>query len=156
MSDGKKAIIGVAQKQGKVALIVVGSIVAAVALFYGVRLAYNKIQKGAWQSRSKRELKEQDKELKETTPKPSYKDSEYVAMADHIEQAVDGAGTDEDAIYDVLRKMKNNQDMVKLQTAYGIRFGDEDLYESIKSDMSSSEIAKCNNILQGNGITITI
>ena len=83
---------------------------------------------------------------------------QYIALADQIELATEGPWydpTNEDAIYSALMQLKNNRDYLELVKAYGMRDG-YTLQSSIQGDMSPSEIAKCNQILQSSGITYRI
>lgn len=86
--------------------------------------------------------------------KLSYGDLEYEKMADTLERAMAGCGTDEEAIYSVMSRMNNNTDVLKLSAAFGTR-QDETLSQWLGGDLSSSEMAKVNAILKNKGITIT-
>lgn len=91
-----------------------------------------------------------------TYPKP-----QYVIFADQIFTAVDGAQTDEDAIYEVFNSMETYDDISQLIVAYGVRevsdpggFGwwvgqknQYNLAQSLRADLDSSELAKVNQIL---------
>lgn len=52
---------------------------------------------------------------------PSYSKNEYKAMADRLEKAMAGPGTKEDEIFEVIEKLNNNIDAVKLNAAFGVR-----------------------------------
>lgn len=84
--------------------------------------------------------------------KPSYGSEVYSKFADQMENAMNGAGTNEDIIYKVYSYMHNDADMVKLNQAFGIR-EENTLREWILGDLESSEIAKINEILRDKGIT---
>ena len=73
-----------------------------------------------------------------------------------------GATTDEDAIYNVFSKMKNDLDVTQLISEYGIHTyylslrkiaTDMDLPQWIHEEMDEDEIAKLNGILAKNNIT---
>ena len=90
--------------------------------------------------------------------KASYPDAVYSNLADSIEQACLGFGTDEQIIYQVFSKMNNDLDVAKLIVAYGTRrieFTLEmgTLAQVLVSELDSSEIANVNNILSKKGIT---
>ena len=90
--------------------------------------------------------------------KASYPDAVYSNLADAIEQACLGFGTDEQIIYQVFSKMNNDLDVAKLIVAYGTRrieFTLEmgTLAQVLVSELDSSEIANVNNILSKKGIT---
>lgn len=95
--------------------------------------------------------------------KLTYLDTQYNQLADMIEQATDTAGTDENTIYGVFQKMKNNADVLQLIKAYGKRYnfwfgiplGKFDLTQILVSELSRNERRKVNDILAKKGITIT-
>lgn len=84
--------------------------------------------------------------------KKSYTQSQYNAFAGQLYYAMKGFGTDEEVIYSVFSKMQNDLDVIALTNAYGIRDG-YDLQGWLRGDLSSSEMAKLNNILSNKGIT---
>lgn len=73
------------------------------------------------------------------------------ALADKIHEAMDGWGTDEDAVYEVMNKMNSRSDVVLLIKTFGIRDG-KNLVQWITSELNASERAKVNNILQTNNV----
>lgn len=82
----------------------------------------------------------------------------YKNAADTLFNAMDGAGTDEDAIYGVFEQIDNQDDWNELVRRYDTRtISNGPLMGSItgtlqvhlKSDLSKSEITKCKNILAG-------
>jgi hypothetical protein len=104
---------------------------------------------------------------------PTYADSQFQSFCDALVQAMNGCGTDESAIYQIFGYMRNDADIRKLVTTFGIRyiepcwisqsdayaiwlFNDKayggELASWLNFDLSSSEIAKVNSILKGNGI----
>jgi len=110
---------------------------------------------------------------KEQTGKLSYPPTQYKAWADGIQGAYDpygtfGAGTDEDTIYNILRKLKTNDDWLQLQKVYGVRdytdytynpFGSTskiNLVESLNQELGGSEKNKVNQILKSKNITYRI
>lgn len=98
--------------------------------------------------------------------KPSYPELTYVNLADTIEGAtkglVAGIGTDEEAIYDVFKKMNNNLDVILLEKAFGEREAADCIWGCpalrlgafIIDDASASVIEEINTILSAKGITI--
>ena len=74
--------------------------------------------------------------------------------------AMGGVGTDEDVIYAVFNKMKNDLDLTELYKQFstqlyivGVRPLHLDLGQWINQEMNSSEIAKLNKILSTNNIS---
>jgi hypothetical protein len=94
----------------------------------------------------------------------TYADSQYPGFADAIYAARHGnrvLGTDEDAIWRVLAMMKNDLDFAKLVQAFGMRrlsfqTTKADLIGFLNDEMNPEEIATCNSILAGNGITYKV
>ena len=84
--------------------------------------------------------------------KASYTKSKYVQLADDLESAIAGAGTDEQAVYDVFNQMKNDIDVLELDKAFGVR-DEEDLKQWLRGDLSSSEMSTVNNILAKKNIS---
>lgn len=109
-------------------------------------------------SRSKeKENKEYEKDLNEDIKGGSVTLSSARAkqIADSIYTAVKGFGTDEEAIYSALMNIKTNADFQYVVQKFGIR-DDETMIQWLTGDLSSSERKQCNEILSGNGVTITI
>ena len=108
---------------------------------------------------------------KEKTPdkKLSYKPSQYITWADKLEDAFENFwGTDEDAIYNILRKLKTNNDWLELNRAFGLRnyldlydeeffFGKKvNLARWFQLELDTKEKEKCNAILKSKGITYRV
>lgn len=104
---------------------------------------------------------------------PSYSDSQFEQFCVKIDGAVAGCGTDEEAIFDVFRAMRNEADIRKLVSTFGVRYltpceySDPvsytiwlvnrqaypgDLASFLATDLSSGDIREINEILRGNGI----
>lgn len=91
----------------------------------------------------------------------TYPESQYKSFASQIEIAGFDVGTDEDAIYSVFSKLKNNADFLALTQAWGkpnrkvYDWGigrDMTLAQYIRYEMSESEVRKINTILNSKGI----
>ena len=82
--------------------------------------------------------------------------SQMTLLANRLENAAKGAGTDEDAIYAVFNQMTNTADVYALIAAYGTRDG-QDLPTMIRSELTDMwpyrEISKVNQILTNKGIS---
>lgn len=113
------------------------------------------------------------KDLEAQGIKPSYQDALYYGWVDVLVQAMNGCGTDEDAIYQVFDNMKNDADVLKLIEVFNIQyyepcgwsspiaaaiweFNDQayggELTTWFGYDLSSSNISTINAILQQKGI----
>jgi len=95
----------------------------------------------------------------------TYGTSQYATFANNIQEAGYDVGTDEDAIYAVFRKIKNNADYLALLKAWGkptrtvYEWGigrKKTLTQFIHSEMDSSEIKKINTILMNNKVKYRI
>jgi hypothetical protein len=88
--------------------------------------------------------------------------AELKSMANSLEEAFDGLGTDEQTVYDLHRRIKSDTDYAALQAVYGKRkiagawWTSPDftggLASTIRYDMDFIEIAKLNTILKRNGV----
>lgn len=90
----------------------------------------------------------------------------YAALADDLFNAMNGYGTDESKIYEVLSILKNKSQWNTLVNTYGVRklssgrgnvFQSDfngNLSNSLKNELSSSELQAANNILNKIGVSI--
>lgn len=94
--------------------------------------------------------------------KATYTTAQYNSMADDLYEAMNGWGTDSNTIYATFKKLKNDVDFIKLDTAFGVReasdnlFGmleEEDLQGWILDDLSKTQIDKLNKQLKNQGIS---
>jgi len=135
-------------------------------------IIYNKFIKKDEKKRNQQETKNIDSELEAAKQKHklSYPLSQYATFAKVIDTAGFGAGTDEQAIYSVFKKLNNNADYLQLLKAWGNPtrqvYPDYFLFYStgfkmtlpqyLRDDMSNDEIKVINNILAAKGITYRI
>jgi len=128
---------------------------------------YDRFIKSDAKKRNKQETKDVDNELEEAKKKTklSYPLSQYQAFAKIIEIAGQDAGTDEQAIYSVFMKLKNNADYLQLVKAWGVArqvypewilfysSGQKmSLQQFLRYEMDEKEIKKINYILTSKGI----
>ena len=76
----------------------------------------------------------------------SYTTDQYGVFAKKLYNAMDGVGTDEDAIWDTFKQMKNRDDLLFLIKTFGVRDG-ETLSEWLYDDLGNDDIEKLNTIL---------
>ena len=106
---------------------------------------------------------ELDKLNSNQSTKATLSKAELSSMANKIHAAMDGYGTDEEAIIKAFRTLKNNADFAGLQAAYGVqvissgRFNPEpnfkgNLIASLSTELSDYWITKINQILKAKGI----
>lgn len=140
------------------AKVVVG--IGGVILAYVV---YDSIRKNLSGDRAKMRLEGKDAEnelrrLAMNGIRPSYPDSQYQVFANKIVVAANDCGTDEPAIFSVFEAMKNEADVQKLVSVFGIRkykgcfssyfgFEERSLGGLLNYELSGSEIKKINDML---------
>lgn len=91
----------------------------------------------------------------------SYSNSEFQSMANQLFNAMNGAGTTTDVIYNVLGKLQTKDDYNMLVKTFGVRSSTSwvssfsgNLIVWLTDELSNAEIKKVNNILSRFGITI--
>ncbi len=91
----------------------------------------------------------------------SYRESQYKGFATQLHNAfVESVGTDEDAVYSVMNKMKNECDLLETIAQFGVRrqeFGFEklNLPQFMHDELDTKEIQTVNSILRRKGISYT-
>jgi len=116
-------------------------------------------------------------QLQQQGQSATHSDSEFEGLAERLVQAMNDCGTDEEAVYDVFRQIKNGVDIRKLVSIFGVRYytpcaatspisytkwlwDDKSFGGNISAwlgyDLTSSEIAKINSILKGNGVNYSL
>jgi hypothetical protein len=145
-------------------------VAGGVALAFGVKkvLDYFKPERKRDENEKKQIIDELEAEKKKKAA--SYAPSVYAGFASTIAEAIFGYDTDNEAIYSVFRKLKNNTDYLMLAKAWGnptrqvfpdfFVFYDTGkkltLPAALRYDMNATECAKINTILKNNGITYRI
>ena len=98
------------------------------------------------QIRERVKNKELDKRIDKSNL--SYGESQYKVYAQKLFDAMNGWQTDEDAIYEVFKKMNNIDDILQLQIAFSdVEDEDETLSQWLHDDLSSSEMKQLNAII---------
>ncbi|HBS86174.1 MAG TPA: hypothetical protein DEA97_06445 [Bacteroidales bacterium] len=91
----------------------------------------------------------------------SYEKGEYYSMCSTLESAMDGTGTDEEAINSVIMRMQSQDDWNFLQKSFGVRKKDGgtfyaditgDLKMWLGDELDSSEMEEIKEILIGQGV----
>jgi len=96
------------------------------------------------------------------TDKLTHLESYYFVLADKIQTAAEGFGTDEELIYSVMQQMKTDSDVLQLIKAFGKRsflngFGvawKATLTEVLNYELSAKKLARVNEILAENGVSM--
>lgn len=147
MSIGPKVVLtGSADKFLWIYLGIFGLIVLVIVYFLG--RSTGKKQKGS-------ELQDEIQSNNLSYPK-----SQYTTWANILESAMFRMGTDEDAIYNVFRKMNNDDDVKALITAFGSRRQELQLYSStlgewLTRELDESELTELNQILSNKNINFS-
>jgi hypothetical protein len=110
---------------------------ASVATAIGAWI-YNTRGGGDSFSKTKNFFEGCSKNMKEL--KPTVDRSVYRAAADSIYNAIEGVGTDEDAIKDALNSMPTVADLCALNSWYSTQYGD--LYDDLDGDIDGTDFTK--------------
>lgn len=86
-----------------------------LAAYFVAKYFINKAKK----TTSNKSVNEAEKEIKKSDL--SYAESEYTSMADRLFQAMNGPGSTDSTIYEILNKLKNSNDWNKLVVEFGTR-----------------------------------
>lgn len=123
-------------------------VVISVIGYYLIKSKFKKIetQKDIVENKAEIKVYEQQGE------QPTYDNFEYNDMADDLYAALDGWGTDYTVVGEVINKLQNNVDFLKLVAAFGVRDG-YGFQEWIDGDISTSNKQAYNDTLAAKGIT---
>ena len=145
-------------------------IAGGVAVAFGVKKVLDYFKPDRKREQGEGKQIETELQQSEKTEKPSYPDSVYSGWASAIATAVFGGGSDEAAIFDIFRKLKNNTDYLKLVKAWGSPkrqvYPDWFVFystgfkmtlpEVLRYDLETSEVKFINQILASKGIKYRI
>lgn len=92
-------------------------VVAVILIYVSYKYISSRIHAATLQAQQKGEIDA----LKASGQKQSYSDSKYDSLADQLFEAMDGPGTDEEAVLNVLNQLRTDVDFVKLDAAFGLR-----------------------------------
>jgi hypothetical protein len=143
---------------------------AGVGVAFGVKTVLDYFKPERKRDESEKKDIESELEAESKKNKASYPKSQYAAFCSTIAEAIFGGGTDEAAIYNVFRSLKNDTDYLSLVKAWGSPtrqvFPDYFVFYStgkklslpaaLRYDMDSSECARINAILKSKGIKYRI
>jgi hypothetical protein len=154
-------------------VVVVGT---GAALYFAGLSLYRNIRRNKDIKEANKAGEAAQKELGELASKginPTLPDSQFQALSESLVQAMNGCGTDEEMVYSVFRKIKNDADIRKLIAVFGVRYyqpcaADQPISYTkwlineksyggglptwLSYDLSASEIDKINSILKTNGV----
>jgi hypothetical protein len=132
----------------KYGLILAGIIVGVIILSVVVWKIKTRFR--AWKSAQENKAEQQALAAQGVTL--SFPPNEYVGFANKLYNAMDGWGTDEDAILEVYEKLRNDLDFLELEAAFGSKDG-YTLQEWLEGDLSQYYFDKINGMLQSQGVT---
>lgn len=124
---------------------IIKSGIVIIALIFGL-IIYNDFKK---RSSGKSAIKELDKDI--DTNYLSYPTSYYAIWAQDVYRAVNGIGTNEQAVFDVFKKLKNKDDVLQLITAFGVKDG-ETLSQWLIGDLGDDDKETLNRLLSDKNI----
>ena len=127
----------------------INKIIKIIVVIVAVIVGYHYIKKYIKKRKSKAVLNELDKDI--NVSKLTYELSYYGIWAKDLFNAMDGMGTNEQAIYDIFKKMQTKDDVLQLITAFGVE-DEETLSQWIISELSSDERAVLNRLLTDKNI----
>lgn len=123
-------------------------IIAAVVLL--VIYIHKRSQKILEKAKQQIQHHQEEKELAEVGQKPSYTVGVYRDMADKLEGAMKGLGTDIVSVFEVFGQMKNDLDVLNVEKEFGIR-ADANLSEWLHGEWQLS-VTAINKVLRYRGI----
>lgn len=133
----------------KIIRIAIYVVVAIVAIYVAYRI-YVKVKDRLASNKLGREL---DNSI--DTGNLSYDISQYQSLANKLYTAMDGPGTDEDAVGTVFNQMQTRSDVLMLMKQFGVRDGD-DLSTWLTSELDNDEMEKyVNGFLKSKNINYT-
>jgi hypothetical protein len=139
----------------------------AGGIIYGLYKLFTlpgKIEEG---KEARQEDREWNRELERCVGRGLLSKAQIDAYANKIFTALDGYGTDEDAIFETFRRIKSDCDYIALNASYGVReissgtWNPEknfngNLTASLLSELDTNERKKVNDILKANKVTYRI
>jgi len=127
-------------------------IVIIVIILIIIYIIYRRISKAIQDSKDKQLVSSADDAIIQNAL--TYPTADYKAMADKLFIAMDGVGTDEDAIKEVLNKLRTKSDWYALVKAFGIRKSTSiwssftgNLVQWLANELSGNDRKEVNDIL---------
>lgn len=153
LGEKTQGIFNVIPKEFRISLAVLGGGYIAYKLYRKLNPSEKEVAEEKLDEES-----EVTSEGKSCKGKLSYKSSQYKAFATSLHNAfVEALETDEDAIYSVMNKMKNECDLLQVIAEFGVRrqeWGWEklNLPQFINDELNTKELQTVNSILKRKGI----
>jgi len=153
LGEQTQGIFNVIPKEFRISLAVIGGGLLAYKLYR--KLNPSKEDAAEEQLGEESQVTSEGKSCK---GKLSYKSSQYKAFATSLHNAfIESLGTDEDAIYSIMNKMKNECDLLQVIAEFGVRrqewgFEKLNLPQFIHDELDTKELQTVNSILKKKGI----
>ena len=129
--------------------LIIKTIIVIIAFVFGITYLRKYLRKKKSQSL----IKDLDKDV--NISKLTYPISYYAVWATDLLNAMKGVGTNEQAIYDVFKKLQSKDDVLQLITAFGVEDG-ETLTQWIIGELGDDEKATLNRLLNDKDINYQI
>lgn len=151
----------------KNALVIGGVVVGMAIIGFGGWKIYKYLSEARTRKQTGQEGKDAKADLRDLQAlgqKASFMDSQYSQWANQLKEAFDGCGTSNGQWRSIFGQLKNDIDVLKLNTAYGTRtfdscnwefsFGDFEgtLSQALTHELSSSEMEELNGMLEKQSI----
>jgi hypothetical protein len=145
--------------------IAVGGLAIVALIGYKIYSAVDNRIKSAGEFKEKKDIKGELNQLALKGIKPTLGASKLSALANQLQEAFDGYGTDMEIVENAFSSIKNNADLIALMDTYGIRTYSSGRLSSepdfkgtlsgaIANELDASNIKDVNKILSKNGVTI--
>ena len=114
-------------------------IIIGVIVLYLLYNAYHWLKAEFSKDAADAQNKVEIKQLENQGITASFSDSEFMAMADDLEEAMTGPSNYEDAekVYAVLQKLENDADFIELNKAFGLRASNWDWINPTSTDLKT-------------------
>ncbi len=129
--------------------LIIKTIIVIIAFVFGITYLRKYLRKKKSQSL----IKDLDKDV--NISKLTYPISYYAIWTTDLLNAMKGIGTNEQAIYDVFKKLQSKDDVLQLITAFGVEDG-ETLTQWIIGELGDDEKATLNRLLNDKNINYQI
>lgn len=112
---------------GVVSVVAIGGL--GFAIYRGIKKAIQKAQEGKGDKEFKSETKEELQQLKEQGIQPTMSDSTALSLSSFVQERLGDfelSGTEKQVVNEILAKVNNQADWLKLQNTFGVRPIDND------------------------------
>lgn len=136
-------------------IVVLVVIIMAYYIFHNVKAKANAIKNIAESKAEIQQIKSDVEAHEDKGEKPTMTFADYQAEANKLYNAMNGFGTDDDAVEEVFNSIQNNVDFLKLKAAFGTREGST-WQQWLDGDLNQAEKDAINQSLDAKGIIYKI